>query len=656
MKRKIIICAVVATVIGLVLAGVCTGVLPGGVLPFLKKAAKAVPPRLWAGLLFKLLILTGLMGFVTKKFNERRERFVNGENENKLNNNYSLVVGYDFQTRPLIKRLLQHAKVDMGTGSNGFFSRLLIGIRRFLIEVKYKIFADDRYRVLVITDHDVRAIRAEMAKELTKEEGKRVLYMRRDLAMADTYSGLRVRGAQSIFIMGDEGVPGRDGIVLRASDAIAEKVKKEKMLDEKSKPDNKSGKESADKQSRPIKVYLQFEDPAFYSRMRDSQLPMDPEVKEVIDEKGKKKEIIVPDTVLFDLEVFNYYDSWVWKCWSEKDSTDGEDRYLPIRFKSNAERVELFVIGSGKAAKAVIDSAIMLMNYGADSKNCRLTVVSDRAFEILPPEDAIAALPELEVVDCPMRDLHGKVSSLMVEAADDEKCAVTVVIVEDASEKVTRTYLGLPFALRSRDVSVLMWMGSQSRNIPQKRLIKVAGDRTRLRYFGVLDCMPWLESDRQQMGVAVNYYYSDCYGDRRLPKGIDCSLLPAAKELWDEEKACSEWSAEKRWAKWSSISSAGCFKEKMSIISGRAMTSELQLKLLKAEHNRWWSERLLAEWKLCAKPMDADEGIRKKKEKELKSLRQHWDLVPFDRLDDFTKDIDKLCIAAMAQQGFIAAT
>ena len=93
MKRKIIICAIVASVIGLVLVGVCTGVLQEDVLPILKKTAMAVPPRFWAGLLFKLLVLTGLMGFITKKVNERRERFLNGEDEYNLKNNYSLVVG-----------------------------------------------------------------------------------------------------------------------------------------------------------------------------------------------------------------------------------------------------------------------------------------------------------------------------------------------------------------------------------------------------------------------------------------------------------------------------------------------------------------------------------------------------------------------------------
>ena len=79
----------------------------------------------------------------------------------------------------------------------------------------------------------------------------------------------------------------------------------------------------------------------------------------------------------------------------------------------------------------------------------------------------------------------------------------------------------------------------------------------------------------------------------------------------------------------------------MSIICGRAMTPELQLKLLKAEHNRWWSERLLGDWWLGARDNER---------------RLHPNLVPFEELDDFTKDIDKLCIAAMAQQGFIAGT
>ena len=578
MKRKIIICVIIAIIIGLVVVGVSIGVLPGKVFPMLKKAAMAVPPKMWIGLLFKFLVLTGLMGYITKTVNARKERFLNGEVDYRLDNNYSLIVGYDFQARPLIKRLLSNSPDA---------------------------------RVLLITDRNVRAIRAEMNTELSKKESARLMYMRRDLALPGTYSGLRIRGANAIYVLGDEGVPGRDGIVLRASDMLAAKAESESLADS----------------NVPVKAYLQFEDPGVYAQMCSQKLSMDRK-----DQNGN---------ALFDLEVFNYYDSWVWKCWSEKDSADGSNPYLPLRFKADAERVELFVIGSGKATKAVVYSAITLMNYGEDARHCRMTVVSDRSSEILPSDDVINALPELELVEYSARDLNRKVSAKMLEAASDEKSAVTIVIVEDAPEKVVKTYLSLPFALRNKEISVLLWMGSQSRNIPEKSLIQVVGDRTKLRYFGMTDCLPWYASNRQKLGVAVQYYYSDCYGDKRMPSGTDVALIATAKSLWNEEKATQDWNGMERWRKWSSASSASSFKEKTAIICGRAMTSELQLKLLKAEHNRWWSERLLGDWRLGARDNER---------------RLHPNLVPFEELDDFTKDIDKLCIAAMAQQGFIAGT
>lgn len=572
MKRKIIIRTVIAIVIGLVLVGVSTDVLPAKFSIVLKKVVMAVPPRMWIGLLFKFLILTGLMGWITKTVNARKERFLNGEVDFRLDNNYSLIVGYDFQARPLIKRLLSHSPSS---------------------------------RVLLITDRDVRSIRSEMATELTKKEAARLMCMRRDLALADTYSGLRIRGADAVYVLGDEGVSGRDGIVLRAAEMITAKTLAEQKLEN----------------DASVKAYLQFEDPGVYSQMCSQELSMDCK-----DSDGM---------ALFDLEVYNYHDSWVWRCWSEKGSADGEMPYLPLRFKAGAEDVELFVIGSGKAAKAVVDSAITLMNYGDEMRRCRLSVVSDRIAEILPPDDVIKELPELEIVDYPMRELNRQVTAKMLEAAADERRAVTVVIVEDAPEKSVKTYLNLPFALRSKEISVLMWMGSQSRNILEKRLIKVTGDRTLLRYFGMTDCLPWLESGRSAVGADVNFYYSV---HKELPLGVDPVLTRKAKSLWNEDAAAVEWKGCKRWKKWSSINSSGSFKEKAALIAGRELTPELQLRLLKAEHNRWWTERLLGDWRV-GKRDDA--------------RRIHPNLVPFDELDDFTKDIDKICIAAMARQGYV---
>jgi len=292
---------------------------------------------------------------------------------------------------------------------------------------------------------------------------------------------------------------------------------------------------------------------------------------------------------------------------------------------------------------------VTLMNYGEDTRHCRLTVVSDRESEILPPLDVVEALPELEIVSYPMRDLHRVAIPQMVDAAVNDSAAVTIAIVEDSPEKTTKEYLGLPFTLHNQDVSVLLWMGTHSRNLPKKNQLMLADkdgntcDRIRLRYFGMSDCPPWFGSGRQNAGMAVNYYYTDCYDDQRLPNGEDVSLVSASRELWNEQRSLDMWTKLPRWGKSASINSAGCFKEKAAMIGGQALTSELQHRLLKAEHNRWWAERLLSGWRLGANAKGKKDEV----------ARLHPNLVPFDELDDFTKDIDKLCIAAMARQGYI---
>jgi hypothetical protein len=285
--------------------------------------------------------------------------------------------------------------------------------------------------------------------------------------------------------------------------------------------------------------------------------------------------------------------------------------------------------------KPVVDSAITLMNYGNDTKKCYLSVVSDRAYDVLPPTDAINELPELEIKEYKMSELNRSVAEHMRRAVSDEKTAVTIVILEDDPVTVNKTYLSLPFTVRSSDVSVLLWMEMHSKRVTSKKLIKVDGDVTRIRYFGMSDILPWIESNRHEVGADVNFYY-DMH--QRLPKGVDTSLTEKAKKIWDSKAAFESWNCSKRWGKCSSISSAGSFKEKAAIIEGKSLTSDLQLTLLKSEHNRWWAERLLGDWRVG---------------KRDNAKRLHPNLVPFDELDDFTKDIDKINIAAMARQGFI---
>ena len=536
----------------------------------------------------------------------KEQQKINGEKSYNLKDKYFLVVGYDRQTKALIMRLL----------------------------------AKKAAPVLLITGKDVLAIRKELRGEVEKIVGKlllskrivkglasifgfdlweRMFYVRRDLSDECTYSNLVISKAEEIYLMGDEGEPGRDGIVLCASEIIAKKLlaERQSVFNPVSLP--------GDAVIPPIKAYMQIEDVRIYSQMCTHELPMD---------------LTLNNYPLFDLEVFNYYDSWVWKCWSEKDSKDCDgEKYLPIRFKPNTERVELFVVGSGKAMKPVVDAAITLMNYGNDTKKCCLSVVSDRAYDVLPPTDAINELPELEVKEYKMSELNRSVAEHMRRVVSDEKTAVTIVILEDDPVMVNKTYLSLPFIVRSSDVSVLLWMEMHSKRLTSKKLIKVDGDVTRIRYFGMSDILPWIDSDRHEVGKNINYYYAIC---DKLPWYEDTSLASVAQNLWDESLASESWSKCARWEKFSSINSAGSLKEKASIIKNEGFSLKLQMIVLKAEHNRWWAERLLGDWRFMC-------GIDCK----IVSKRLHPDLKPFDQLKEGTKDYDKVCIAAMARQGFI---
>ena len=190
-------------------------------------------------------------------------------------------------------------------------------------------------------------------------------------------------------------------------------------------------------------------------------------------------------------------------------------------------------------------------------------------------------------------------------------------------------------------MSVLLWMNTQSRELPEKELLKLDSTTDNgamcasVRYFGMSDCLPWYGNRRCEVASSIDYYY-----DVRdsLPNGTDVKILSVSKSLWNGDTAYKKWLGQARWKKWSSVNSADSFKEKVALIGGREITSDTLLLLLRAEHNRWWSERLLADWRVGARD---------------NASRLHPNLVPFDELDDATKDIDKICIASMAQQGFI---
>ena len=513
-----------------------------------------------------------------------------------------------------------------------------------------KALLKDCAKVLVVSGMDAKVIHRELKLSIQTRDLSRVsiyngLVSTEESTLVNSWPEL----SKKIVILGERNGLDNDGGNLHIERVLRRHIKEASAKLPVKRP--------------PIKVYLHIEDTVLYTQAL-----------------AMPKEGFLENDELIDLEVYNYYESWAWRCWSLKGACDRDKDecsdnehegapYLPLRHKVDAERVELFIVGSSMMGQAMANYAMPLMNYGEDHKHCKITIFDESASGgvFLPERWVLDALPEVEVTFINICGSSHEANDIMIKAASDPKTAVTIVIATPGPDAAIKSYVELANSLRRMDVSILVWQATTRDKCPRKPFLQTCGDCAKLRFFGMTDCLPWMNPARQINGSAVNYFYdiifnwdaaNHCWKDNRLPEIIlpeatSNDLVDVARRAWRPELAMERWLAVQRWAKWSSINSSDSFKEKSFAFSDCATNEETRKRVLHAEHNRWWTERLLAGWKPCAKPMEADKALRKKKEVELKSSYLHWDMVPFNQLDSCTQDLDKVSIAAMAACGYI---
>ena len=545
--------------------------------------------------LMGMILISFFTGTTTNFLNVRRKKILTGSVDYSFRKNYILVIGYDFQTGNLIRHLLKKN-------------------------------SDSTQSIVLVTDSDVGQIYGNLLPELEPSEERRLFIMRKDITADSSYDKFLITGAGEIYIIGDGDAVGRDGKTLQALDAVTRTAKKE--LEHLPRI----------QQDRQIKVYLHIEDSVFYSNIRTIKLSMD-------------------DLTLFDLDVFNYYESWAWECWSNKDSADGKDAYLPIRHIKGTEYAELFVIGASRMGLAMVNFAMPLMNYGSDGKHNKITLIDldESKRGLLPDRKTLDSLPELEVV---FRQLGSEeANAVMEEAAGRKDTSVTVVIAIPDPAAAIRAYAGFSKSLCRENISVLIWQATDSRCVPDKSYLQMGGagseaDKRTVRYFGMTDRLPWVCSSRFDYGMAVNYYYNCWY-----PYGKDAPVSPGAaasdfvetaKAIWKQAQpaAGTEWMKTARWKKWSSVNSGDTFREKSFLFDG-VPYAEAAEKVLKAEHNRWWTEKILAGWLPSGQKSNGGASHAGK------AKMIHGDMIPFEELPDEVKDKDKINIAAMAAYEFL---
>ena len=657
-----------------------------------------------------MILISFFTGAATNFLDVRREKILTGSVSYFFRKRYILIVGYDFQTGNLIKDLLNNKE---NTAS--------------------------KLSVVLVTDSDVGQIYDELLPELQPAEARRLFIMRKDITLDSSYDQFRIPGAEEIYIIGDGDAVGRDGKTLQALDAVTRAAAKQmkhiklqlaelkdgldKIKDDlsnkiKAAPNDKEAENELKKikeneqrlkptvpQGRQIKVYLHIEDSVFYSNVRAIELSIDrfnnlqqifkpikllmnelriKDVKKLMDGLEEKDTTLLADIikrdepkVIFDLNVFNYYESWAWECWSNKDSRDGKDEYLAIRHTlgresagnscGTPEHAELFVIGASRMGLAMVNFAMPLMNYGGDGKHCRITIFDPDGSKrgLLPDQKTLDALPELEVVFRQLDGCSEEANALMLEAAARKDTSVTVVVAIPDPAAAIRAYAGFSKRLCREKISVLIWQATDSGSVPDKRYLRMGGadstaDKRIVRYFGMTDRLPWKNPARSDYGMAVNYYYNCWYPYGKeapeSPAATASEFVGTADSMWNHDRpgesewngvnAGTEWMNTARWKKWSSINSGDTFREKSVLFNG-VPDAEAAEKLLKAEHNRWWTEKILAGWQPAEPHSTGSDSHADKKE------MLHEDMIPFEDLLDEVKDKDKINIAAMAAYKFL---
>lgn len=458
--------------------------------------------------------------------------------------------------------------------------------------------------VLIVSEQDASPIRAELKKSLSPGELSRVFIYNGSIADRTLLRAACPECCNVIAILGDAGRWDRDGSNLCAERVLHNRIKEKRVG-----------------QTEPIRLYLHLEDPLIFGQVRANRLPAE--------EDG-----------IFDVSIFNFYESWAWRCWSEQNSDDGEpeSRYLPIRHRPGTDRAELFVLGAGQMGQSFVGLALTLMNYGIDRRHCRVTVFDDRkgADDFLPKADVLAELPEVEVVFVPCSGGSAQADAIMLEAARREDTSVTVVIANREPVAAIRAYAALSSALRNCNISVLLRQSTPRANCPDKEYVQADGERAVIRYFGMTDVLPWFGGDRRSCGQAVEFYYGILDQLRPL-SGRE--LAEKALSSWNGSAAENAWRKIERWQKWSSVNSGDSFKEKAFAFPDCASNPVSCTALLHAEHNRWWTERMLQGWRYAPVRDNAN--------------RQHPLMVRFDDLDKTIQSNDKINLAAMFQCGFL---
>lgn len=458
-------------------------------------------------------------------------------------------------------------------------------------------------KVIILSQENAEEVREQLRTEFDCPEcavdPRKVFVFRGSLDSNTDLKALNVAGADEVVVLGDRNVRGNDSRNLQAATRIAELRDARKM----------EGK---------VTIHIHIDDLRSYDLIQDIDIP-----------SGRQG--------VANFHPFNFCEDWARRIWCAIPGGSTAHVYPPLAYapevarKESSAYVHLFVLGFGQMGQAIAVQAARIAHY-ASGRKTKITVVDSKleAREVsFRSHCAIDAMPDIEFTFLKAYAESATVRDKLAEAADDPNQILSVAVCFSDPDASMSTALSLPAPVITGDNPVYVRQETRSGLSSLAQKIKDQKRWKDIRFFGTLD---------------------ECYGlvpgQDKIAEQIHNSYIEQAKaEGWyDPEKpSFHPWKSLAEHYRWSNRYQSDAFLERIRAfgyslqpVSASETISRFpleQLELLaETEHDRWWAERLLAGWT----PGDRNDD-----------LRQHPNLVPYEGLDEPTKEYDRDAIRNM---------